>query len=253
VANRINYLVDISGAGHRCCRIGESDMKTLPAGIIYLALLPGACLAADKIELKNETDRINYSVGYQIGGDFESQGIELNRDALVQGIQDGLRKNEPLLPQEQMNTTLRELKKKIVADQQGLKKRATAGNLQASAAFLAENAGQKGVTVLPSGIQYKEIKAGNGRKPTLKDGVRVHYRITLVDGKEIGSTYIGGKPRNFSLAKALPGLQEVLPLMAEGAKWQIVLPPAATGGREPLEEMGAVIYEMELLSVIPAN
>lgn len=228
-------------------------MKSLLAGIISLTLLPGVCQAADKIELKNETDRINYSVGYQVGGDFRSQGVELNRDALVQGIQDALGDNEPLLPREQMNATLRELKKKIVAGQHELKKQAAAGNLQASAAFLAENARQKGVTVLPSGVQYMVLREGTGKRPTLKDDVRVHYRISLVDGKEIGSTYIGGKPRTFSMARAIPGLQEVLPLMPAGSKWQIVLPPSATGGREPLEEMGAVIYEMEILSVIPAK
>jgi len=167
----------------------------------------------------------------------------------VQGIRDALKKNEPLLSREQMNTTLVNLKKKIVADQQQSDKKA-------GAAFLADNAKQKGVTVLPSGVQYKVLKEGSGKKPTLKDEVKVHYRITRVDGKELGSTYVGGKPRTYPVAKAIPALQEVLPLMAEGAKWQIVLPPAgASGGRDrdPLDDVGVLIYELELINVKPAQ
>jgi FKBP-type peptidyl-prolyl cis-trans isomerase FklB len=222
-------------------------MKSILIGFLALVLLSGVCFAADKKEFKNETERINYSVGYQIGGDFKSQGVELDPEALVQGIRDALKKNEPLLSQEQMNTILVNLKKKILVDQQE-------SNKKAGAAFLTENAKQKDVTVLPSGIQYKVLKKGSGKKPTLKDEVKVHYRITRVDGKEIGSTYVGGKPRTYPVAKAIPGLQEVLPLMAEGAKWQIVLPTAtASGGHEPMDDMGVLIYELELINVKTAQ
>jgi FKBP-type peptidyl-prolyl cis-trans isomerase FklB len=229
-------------------------MKNVLFSVIGLVLMPGVGLTADKVELKNEFDNINYSVGYQIGGDFKAQGVELNPELLVQGVRDAINKNTPLLSQEQMNTTLGDLKKKIVTDQKAQEKQAAAENRRASAAFLAENAKQEGVTVLPSGVQYKVLRAGSGKKPTLKDEVTVHYRITRVDGKEVSSTYVGGKPRTYLLAKAIPGLQEVLTLMAEGAKWQIVLPGGtASGGRDPLDDMGTMIYEMELLSVSPAK
>lgn len=223
-------------------------------GFLGLLLLSGLCQAADKKELKNDTERINYSVGYQIGGDFKSQGVELEPDALVQGIRDALKQNMPLLSQEQMNATLVGLKKKIVADQQEIKRKAAAENRKAGQAFLIENAKQKGVTVLPSGVQYKVLKEGSGGKPTLKDEVKVHYRMTHVDGREIGNTYVGGKPRTYPVAKAIPGLREVLQLMPEGSKWQIVLPTAtAAGGRDPIDDMGVLIYDMELLSIRTAR
>jgi FKBP-type peptidyl-prolyl cis-trans isomerase FklB len=228
-------------------------MKNALMGFIGLLLLSGLCLAADKKELKSETERINYSVGYQIGGDFKSQGVELDPDSLVQGIRDALKKKEPLLSQEQMNATLVDLKKKIVADQQTAEKKTAVENRKASAAFMAENAKRTGVTVLPSGVQYKVLKEGTGRKPTLKDEVKVHYRMTQVDGKELGNTYVGGKPRTYPLQKAMPGLQEVLQLMPEGAKWEIILPTAATGGHELLDDKGVLIYEMELISVKTAQ
>lgn len=227
---------------------------SVPSFLLIMISTVSVCCAAEKMDLNSEKDRINYSVGYQIGGDFRKQGVELNPETLVQGIRDALTNDTPQLSQDQMNATLTDLKKKIVADQQGAEKRATAEYRKASTAFLTENAKQIGVTVLPSGVQYKVLRAGSGKKPTLKDEVKVHYRITKVDGKEVASTYVGAKPRTYPLTKAIPGLQEVLPLMAEGAKWQIVLPTAtASGGREPLDDMGVMIYEMELLTVLPGK
>lgn len=223
------------------------------SGILGLILLPGFCLAAGKMELKNEAEKINYSLGYQIGGDFKAQGVELTPDVLVQGIRDALSKNEPLLSREQMNATLISLKKKVVADQQQQEKQAAAENRKASADFLKENAKLTGVTVLPSGVQYKVLKAGSGKKPTLQDSITINYRVTRTDGKEIATTD-ANEPKTYPVAKAVPGLQEVLPLMAEGAKWQIALPTAtASGGRDPLDDMGVMIYELELISVIPAK
>lgn len=90
--------------------------------------------------------------------------------------------------------------------------------------------------------------------PTLKDEVKVHYRISRIDGKELGNTYDAGIPRTVSVAKAMPALQEVLPLMAEGSKWQVVIPTGtASGNKEPLDDQGVLIYDLELVSVIPAK
>ena len=73
------------------------------------------------------------------------------------------------------------------------------------------------------------------------------------DGRQIGSTE-PGKPKSYPVAKAIPALQEALQLMAEGAKWQIVIPPdAAPGDRDPLDDAGVIIYDLELVSVQPAT
>ncbi|RII27781.1 MAG: peptidylprolyl isomerase [Geobacter sp.] len=231
----------------------SSRKKCILFGMLSLMLSPCAVVAADRQELNTDAEKINYSVGYQIGGDFKAQGVELAPDVLVQGIRDALAKTAPLMTQEQMNTTLVNLKKKIVADQQRQEKQAAEENRKASAAFLKEHAKQKGVTVLPSGVQYRIIKAGSGKKPTLQDSVSISYRVTRIDGKEIARTNAKA-PRSYPVAKAIPGLQEILPLMEEGAKWEVVLPTStAAGGREPLDDMGVIIYELELVSVLPAK
>lgn len=223
-------------------------------GMTILTLTASVCIAAESTAQSDVNDLLNYSAGYQVGSDFAKQGVEPDPEMLTQGVWDAIqKKNKPRFTQEQMNKALTELRKKSVEDQQVTDKRTAAEHRKASAAFLKENAVKEGVMTLPSGVQYKVLKAGSGKKPTLHDEVRVHYRIAKIDGKEVASTYVGGKPRSYPLTKAIPGLQEVLPLMSEGAKWQIVLPATATGGREPLDDMGVMIYEMELISVLPAT
>lgn len=219
-------------------------MKKVLAGCFGIILLSGICTAAEKPEIKNDMDRINYSVGYQIGGDFKRQGVEPSPEMLVQGVRDAVNDVNPLLPPEQMNAVLVKLKKKIVADQRQ-------EGRKADAAFLAANAKKEGVVVLPSGVQYKVIKEGAGKQPRLQDSVTISYRISRVDGLEPIAGYPESGPKIYPLQKALPGLQEVLLMMKEGALWQVALPPGpATGGRsEAMENAGVLVYELELLSV----
>jgi FKBP-type peptidyl-prolyl cis-trans isomerase FklB len=223
-------------------------MKKALMGYLCIMLIPGVCLAEGKVELKNETDRINYSIGYQIGGDFQRQGWELHPEMLTQGIRDAIERADPLISPEQMNATLSNLKKKLVADQRGPSK-------QADAVFLKENERKEGVVVLPSGVQYKVVKDGNGKHPALNDSVTIRYRVSRIDGQAISTDYPDSKPKTYPLKKALPGLQEVLQLMKEGSVWQIVLPPGpALGTRgEALENAGVLVYQLELVSVQSGN
>jgi len=120
-------------------------------------------------------------------------------------------------------------------------------------AFIDQNAKEPGVVVLPSGLQYRIIKEGNGRRPTLKDRVTIHYRGTLVNGHEISSSYRHGKPQTYDLAKVFPGLREGLLRMKEGARWQLVIPSNLTFGREGFLEDRVRIYDVELIRVLPAK
>jgi FKBP-type peptidyl-prolyl cis-trans isomerase FklB len=118
-------------------------------------------------------------------------------------------------------------------------------------AFLAENAKKEGVKTLPSGLQYRIIIRGTGKKPKPTDLVTIHYQGTLIDGTEFGSSSRSNKPANFKVSSLIPGLAEALPLMKEGATWRLFLPPElAFRERGPLEDR-TVIYEVELISVHP--
>ncbi|GEM_PF-2306742 len=211
-------------------------------GILFL--IPGVSLAGEKIELQNEMDRINYSIGYQMGGDFQRQGWKFNSEIMNRGILDALHHTEPLMPAAQMNATLVSMKKKLVADQQSKMK-------EADREFLEANAKKEGVVVLPSGVQYKVLREGSGKKPDIEDNVTIRSRASRVNELETASDYSSIKPKTYPMKKALPGLQEALQLMKEGSVWQIVLTPGpAMGVRgESLEKAGVLVYELELLSV----
>ena len=221
--------------------------------VIALFGAAGMSRASDKPELKDEKDKINYSVGYQIGGDFSSQGLPLNADALVQGVRDALEGSNTMIPREEMLKILQELKKKVVAQDMKQKKVLTDTFRGEGRDFLAANTKKEGVVTLPSGLQYKVLRQGEGKSPTANDSVTVHYCGTLIDGTEFDSSHRGGKPATFTLSGTIPGWKEALPLMKVGAEWQLFIPSdLAFGERGPLADR-TVIYEISLLSIDSAQ
>lgn len=211
----------------------------------------GAQAAADKPSFKDEKEKINYSVGYQIGGDFKKQGVELNPEALVQGINDALEETKPAISSDEMRTTLVNLKKKISADQELQRKKLAEQYRGEGQAFLAENAKKAGVVTLPSGLQYKVLKEGTGKSPSMKDTVSVHYQGTLIDGTEFNSSRRDGKPLTIPIGTVIQGWKEALALMKEGARWQLFIPSDLAFGESGLLADRAIIYEIELLAVVP--
>ena len=218
-------------------------------GVAVLVSSASLSVMAEELKLGDETARINYSLGYQIGGDFKRQGLEMNPAAVTKGIEDALSEAVPLMTPEEMQTTLTELKRKLVA-QQKQKAEEQAAKLQAeSEQFLEENAKQEGVLITESGLQYQIIEPGAGKTPTPTDKVTVNYQGTLVDGKEFDSSYKRGKPVTFQLDGVVKGWTEGLQLIKEGGKIKLFLPPElAYGDRGPLAHR-ALIFDVELLSV----
>ena len=86
----------------------------ISAAILATTGAAGTALAAEPLNFEAETTRINYSLGYQIGGDFKRQNVELSAEAVVQGIEDALADAEPKMSPEEIRTTLTQLKQKIV-------------------------------------------------------------------------------------------------------------------------------------------
>ncbi|MBN2427070.1 MAG: FKBP-type peptidyl-prolyl cis-trans isomerase [Deltaproteobacteria bacterium] len=195
----------------------------------------------------------SYALGLNIGRGFQSQGIEIQNDVFLQGLNDGLKGSAPLLTDEEMRTameTLRaELEKKHLAKLEAMGKK----NLEESEAFFAANKKEKGVVTLASGLQYKIEKKGTGNSPGKDDTVTVHYQGTLLDGQEFDSSVKRGQPATFKVGGVIAGWTEALQLMKEGAKWRLFIPPhLAYGerGRPPvILPNSALIFDVELLKV----
>jgi FKBP-type peptidyl-prolyl cis-trans isomerase FklB len=172
-------------------------MKYLFIVILCVALLSSVCLAGDQLDLKDDKVRVSYSVGFQVGGDFKRQGMDINPQVILKGVQDGLAGNEPLMTTEEIRTTLVELQKRVAAAQEQKMKAQAERNKATGMTFLAENGKKEGVNTLPSGLQYKVITEGSGRKPGGTDTVTAHYRGTLINGTEFDSSYRRNKPATF--------------------------------------------------------
>lgn len=119
--------------------------------------------------------------------------------------------------------------------------------------FLKQNATNKDVTVLPSGLQYKVIQNGSGKKPTENDVVVVDYEGSLVDGTVFDSSYKRGEPATFPVSAVIPGWTQALQLMNEGSTWMLYLPPSlAYGERGAPPTIGpnqALVFKVHLIQV----
>lgn len=127
------------------------------------------------------------------------------------------------------------------------------------AAFLAENAKKPGVTVLPSGLQYRILKSGpaGGPHPAVEDEVKVHYEGRTLDGKVFDSSLARGVPAVMPLSGLIPGWVEAMPLMRPGDEWEIYLPPALgygdRGAGEDIPPGATLVFKLQLLGVLPAS
>lgn len=220
----------------------------LPAAFC-LALFSIPSLAQKAVRLEDENARINYSVGYQVGGDFRRQGIELDPEIVAKGIEDALSGNQPLMTPVEMRKALTELQRRASAKQQAAADQTSEAQLSTGQAFLMANKAKEGVKVTPSGLQYKVIREGSGRSPFAQDTVKVHYRGTRIDGSEFDSSYKRGTPAEFRLDRVIKGWTEGLQLMKEGAKYQFYIPPELAYGNRGRLANQTLLFEVELISV----
>jgi FKBP-type peptidyl-prolyl cis-trans isomerase FklB len=218
--------------------------------VLMCMISGGAALAQDGKPLKSDKDRLSYTLGHQIGQSIKRDGLDVDPAIMAQAIGHVLGDTKPTLTQQEMQavmTASREKRMQALKDQAGK-------NLKAGQEFLAANKTKKDVVTLPSGLQYKVLKAGQGDKPKATDTVTVHYRGTLINGKEFDSSIARGQPATFPVNGVIKGWQEALPLMSVGSKWQAFIPAdlaygthgAAGGAIGPNE---ALIFEIELIGI----
>ncbi len=224
-------------------------MKTgLVIGLITLSLSLSA-FGKEPVGPKSDKQKFSYTVGYQIGQNIKRQNLDLDSKAFTQGAQDAISSAKPRLKAEEMQAAIQSQQKKEMEKQEVLVKK----NLEAGQAFLEANKKKEGVITLPSGLQYKVITEGKGKQPKSTDTVVAHYRGTLTNGTEFDSSYKRNEPATFPVAGVIKGWQEVLPLMKEGAKWQVYIPAelgyGSHGAGAVIGPNEVLIFDIELLSV----
>jgi FKBP-type peptidyl-prolyl cis-trans isomerase FklB len=221
--------------------------------VVVAVLMAGMAYGADNQALKTDKEKTSYAIGAQTGADMRHFGMEVDPDLVARGFRDAYSGRNLLLNDQQMSETLAGVSKIIAAKSPELMKQDAERNKQEGEAFLAQNARKDGVRTLPSGLQYKIIRAGTGRIPKPTDTVVVNYRGTFIDGTEFDSSYRRGQPFVFQVNRMIKGWIEALQIMNVGAKWQLFVPPRLAYGEQgappAIGPNATLIYEVELLSI----
>ena len=207
--------------------------------------------SAGTTQLKDQKDKVSYSIGLNIGFSMAKENVDVNADALGAGIRDAMA-GKPQMNEQQVKETMSQFEKEMTdkANAKG-KEAATAGDK-----FLAENKSKPGVKTTASGLQYKVIKDGNGPQPKATDTVTVNYRGTFTDGTEFDSSYKRGEPISFPLSGVIAGWTEGVQLMKVGSKYQFVVPSNLAygpNGRPGIPPNSTLVFEVELLGIKPAE
>ena len=193
-------------------------------------------------------DKFSYGLGMGIGQNLLSMGVQdMNVEDFVKGLKDVITGAKPEMSHSEAQAVVNDHFRKLAEE-------AYTQNKASGEAFLAENAKKEGVTVLPSGLQYEVITAGNGKKPSATDRVKCHYEGTLIDGTIFDSSIKRGEPAVFGVNQVIKGWVEALQLMQEGAKWRLYIPYDMAYGEHGAGEMippySALVFDVELIKVL---
>jgi FKBP-type peptidyl-prolyl cis-trans isomerase len=232
------------------------------AGAAACLVLAGAAQAVgaatpDKAPAENpaakwdQKDRVSYSVGAQTGRALRTaDGAEVNLDALVRGLKDGLDGSRLLIPEKEMQALLQGFQQMLRQKMAASHGRAVAENRKKAMEFFAENKKKPGMVSLSSGVQYQILKSGTGPLPKEEDVALVSYRGTLLNGTEFDSTE-PGHPTRLKISGLIAGWKEALKLMPVGSHWKLYIPPQmAYGERGVGSDIGpneALVFDVELL------
>ena len=218
-----------------------------------MTALPALASAQEAPALTTEKDRLSYAMGMDLGKQLQTRSVEVDPAVFGRGLADALAGGKTLLTEEEAKAVITELQKAMMVKMAAAAKAAAEKNKAEGEAFLAANKAKEGVVTLPSGLQYKILTTGAGRKPSLEDTVVCQYRLSLVDGKEIDSSYERGQPFTIPVKSAIKGWTEVLQLMPVGSKWEVFVPPSlGYGERGAGADIGphaTLVFEIELVAI----
>ncbi len=207
-------------------------------------------LDLDSVVLETTEQKGGYGIGIQLGQQILSSGLEIDKLALLKGLNDVLSQNQPAIDLNEVSAALQELDAQARAKAEEFLTEIK----EASAKFLEENKAAKGVTVTESGLQYEVLVEGEGEKPTAESTVRVHYKGELITGQEFDSSIKRGEPAEFPLNGVIKGWTEALQLMSVGSKYRLVIPAELAYGERGAGQMippySTLVFEVELLEIV---
>ncbi len=192
-------------------------------------------------------EKVSYALGMSIANNIMASGVNgLNVEEFVKAITTYMAGEEPAMTPAEAQQVLNDYFTKLQEEQ-------TAALKAEGEAFLAQNAKNEGVVTLPSGLQYKVLKSGNGATPKASDSVECHYEGRLISGTVFDSSYQRGETATFGVTQVIAGWVEALQLMKEGDKWQLFIPYnlayGERGAGAQIPPFATLIFDVELIKV----
>lgn len=227
----------------------------LAAGVIVSLALTNTVSAQQQVNSVKPTtakDTTSYAVGQQIGKSLVDQRLDLDLNMLLAGLRD-MMSGKPLLSDDALQSAMTKLQQETMARMQAENAKKGEAAKAKGEAFLAENKKKPGVMTTPSGLQYKVVTEGKGKKPTKENTVKVHYTGTLIDGTVFDSSVKRGEPIEFPLGGVIAGWTEGVQLMPVGSKFVFYIPSdlayGTNGAGSTIGPNETLIFEVELLDI----
>lgn len=233
---------------------------------LSLAITAGLCLSvalpamADDAQLapnkgrKPVTDaqQFAYSIGYMNGRSSLEQIPDLDVDTFLRAFKDAYAKKQSLLSQDESASAINRYKQQRLVQLEAEMEKLARENAAIGAEFLARNAQNEGVQTTASGLQYRVVTEGKGRKPSAKDMVRVNYEGAFIDGAVFDSSYSRNEPAVFQLDSVIAGWTEGLQLMNVGSVYEFFVPAEMAygeAGAGPIPPNSVLQFRIELLGI----
>jgi FKBP-type peptidyl-prolyl cis-trans isomerase len=201
--------------------------------------------------IKSELEKTSYALGMNVAMSLKQIPMELDVDAVKEGLSDMLSGAKLAMEQEEYAAVMQAFQAKMQAEQQAATDGKAAENAAAQKEFLAKNKDVEGVITTDSGLQYIVLKEGEGDSPNLDHTVKVHYEGKLLDGTVFDSSIQRGEPIEFGVGQVIKGWTEALQLMNVGSKYKLFIPSELAYGDRGAGNLitpGAMLtFEVELL------
>lgn len=203
--------------------------------------------------MQSQKEKVSYIIGRQIGGDFRSQGIEVDFDSLVSGLKSAAANEKSALSDSETQAAMDAFQAEMAAKKEAKDSADGQANRAMGEAYLAENAEKVGVVKTASGLQYRVIQSGSGKKPSATDTVETHYEGRLIDGTVFDSSYQRGQTTSFPVNRVIAGWSEALQLMSEGDIWELTIPSELAYGSQgaggQIGPHAVLTFKIELIAV----
>ncbi len=228
---------------------GLATAQTKPAAAAAKPATPAAKPAAAGAPVVVDKTHASYAFGWSLGQDLQSSGEPVDIATVIRGLQDAYGKKTPAYTEQQLSTAYSGFQQRVQQKMEAQFRKALDDNKAQSANFVTQYKTQEGVITLPSGIMYRVAKPGTGARATATSQVQIGFRSFLA---AVGVPLSGVQtPPAFKVSDApIPALKETLPLMQQGAVWEVVVPPGkGTGDQNQQFAQQAIAIQVELGSV----